>query len=367
MIGASAAFHLAEAGAEVVLLEAGELGAGSTTKSAGGFRLQFSDPINIELAKRSVAAFEEFGTRPGADIDLRQVGYLFLLDDPADVVEFERAVALQNSLDVPSRMLDVAEARALSPLIDTSGVLAATFCPRDGHCTPDAVVQGYAHAARARGARTVVRCAVSGLGSSADGWIVRTERGDVRTPIVVCAAGAWSRAVGRWADVDLPVEPVSRPVWFTEPMSGLPAQVPLTVDFGTGLYFHREGHGLLFGMADPDQPTGFDAPTRPDWLECVADVIARRAPSLLDVGVAGGWSGFYETTPDHNAIVGETLGSGGRFVVATGFSGHGFQLGPAIGEVLRDIVLGSTPAVDISGFALDRFTVGAARPERHIV
>ena len=71
----------------------------------------------------------------------------------------------------------------------------------------------------------------------------------------------------------------------------------MTIDFTTGFYFHSEGPGLLFGMADPDQPAGFDAPMRHDWLEVVGDVVAHRAPALLEVGIAGGWHGFYETTP----------------------------------------------------------------------
>ena len=94
--------------------------------------------------------------------------------------------------------------------------------------------------------------------------------------------------------------------------------------------------GLLFGMADTAQPAGFDAPMRPDWLEVVGEVVAHRAPALLDVGIAGGWHGFYETTPDHNALIGEAAGVS-RFLYATGFSGHGFLLGPAVGEVLPEL------------------------------
>jgi sarcosine oxidase, subunit beta len=122
----------------------------------------------------------------------------------------------------------------------------------------------------------------------------------------------------------------------------------------------------LFGMADPRQPAGFDAPTRRDWLEVVSEVVARRAPALLDVGVAGGWHGFYETTPDHNALIGEAA-TPSRFLYATGFSGHGFQLGPAVGEVMRDLVLDRTPPVDTSAFAVERFARNDVRPEMNIV
>src|SRR5512143_692052 len=164
VMGASTAFHLAEAGVtNVVLLEADQLSCGSTSKSAGGVRLQFSDETNIALALRSMDAFERFGTRPGADIGLRQVGYLFLLTDPADVPIFEANTALQNSMGVPSRMISAAEAGELSPLAIVDDVLAASMCMRDGHATPDAVVLGYAMAARDLGATVVTRCPVVGI------------------------------------------------------------------------------------------------------------------------------------------------------------------------------------------------------------
>ncbi len=368
VMGASAAFHLAEAGmTDIVLFDADQLAAGATAKSAGGFRLQFSDEINIALAQRSIDALERFHERPGGDIDMHQVGYLFLLDDPADVAVFERNVALQQSMGVPSRMLTPAEAAELSPLADMAGVLAASFCPRDGHCSPEAVVHGYAFAARDLGARIVQFCPVTAI--EHDGariTAVVTPRGTVRTPVVINAAGPWAGKVARLAGVDLPVEPVSRPIWYTEPMAHRPASVAMTIDFSTGFYFHAEGEGLLFGMADPDQPAGFDAPTRRDWLERVGEVVARRAPALLEVGIAGGWDGFYETTPDHNALIGEHAAPS-RFLYATGFSGHGFQLGPAVGEVLRDLVLRREPPVDVSGFDVARFRSGTVRPEHNIV
>ncbi len=367
VMGASAAFHLAEAGVtDVLLLEADQLSCGSTSKSAGGVRLQFSDEINIALALRSMDAFERFGARPGADIGLQQVGYLFLLTDPGDVSVFEQNTALQNSLGVPSRMISAAEAGRLSTLANVDDVLAASICMRDGHATPDAVVLGYATAAREMGVGISTQCPVTGIAvDDGDITAVHTVLGSVATSTVICVAGPWSRSVAAMAGVDLPVQPVARPIWFTEPMPQRPDRVPMTIDFTTGFYFHSEGPGLLFGMADTQQPAGFDAPMRADWLEVVGEVVAHRAPALLDVGIAGGWHGFYETTPDHNALIGEAAHVS-RFLYATGFSGHGFLLGPAVGEVLRDLVMGHTPPVDVSGFDVDRFS-RETRPEHNIV
>ena len=348
-------------------MDRGELAGGSTSRAAGGIRAQFSDPLNIAIGLRSIDAFTRFGKRPGAEIDLHQVGYLFLLDRPEDVAAFEEGVALQNELGVPSRLLSVQRAQELCALAGLDGVLAATFCPLDGHASPEAVVHGYAAGARALGATVATRCAVTDV-VTVDGAIqgVATEAGSIETGVVVCAAGAWSSAVARSAGVDLPVVPVLREVGFTGPTEGLPDRIPLTIDFSTGFYFHREGPGILFGMADREQPPGLDTPTDPAWLERVLAVAERRAPALLDLGIAGGWKGAYEVTPDANALVGETLDVH-RFLYATGFSGHGFLQGPAIGEIVRDLVLGRAPFVDVAPLSVERFARDTPRPEHNVV
>jgi sarcosine oxidase subunit beta len=369
VIGTSIAFHLAEAGVgDVVLLERDGLGSGSTSKAAGGVRAQFSDRLNIELGARSLEAFARFGERPGQEIDLHRVGYLFLLSTPADVEAFERDVALQNELGVSSRMIDVAEAKRLSPLIETGGLLAAAFSPDDGHCTPESVVLGYASAARRLGATLLTGTTVTGLHTRGDEVrTVVTDRGGIEVGTVICAAGAWSRAVGAMVGVDLPVTPVRRQVVFTEPMPELDPVVPFTIDFATSFYFHREGRGLLLGMSDPEQVPGFHLGYSQDWLPRLGEAMAARAPRLLDVGLSDGWAGLYEVTPDHNALIGRAS-TPANFLYATGFSGHGFLQGPAVGEVVRDLVMGATPVVDVGPLGAERFADGAAqRPESHIV
>ncbi|MFC0429462.1 FAD-binding oxidoreductase [Kutzneria buriramensis] len=367
VMGLSAAFHLAEAGVDVMLLERDELGSGSTCRAAGGVRAQFSDPVNIELARRSLTAYESFGRRPGAEIDLRQHGYLFLLDNDADVAAFEAGVRLQNQLGVPSRMLTVEQAVELSPLIVGDGLLAAAFSPTDGHCTPEAVVQGYARGARALGARIRQHCAVTGI-EAADGVItgVRTTDGLVDTSTVVVTAGAWSAEVGAMAGVPLPVVPLRRQIIVTSELPDVRADLPMTIDFGTSFYFHPEGPGLLVGMSDPDQEPGFHLGTGDEWLPGLAEAVQRRAPALADVGIAHRWAGLYEMSPDHNALIGEARDVS-RLLYATGFSGHGFLQGPAVGEVLRDLVLGVPPVVDVSGLSAGRFAARSARPELNCV
>ena len=368
VIGLSAAYHLARAGVrDVVLLEQGALGSGSTCKAAGGVRAQFSDEVNIELGLRSLRTFEGFEEQFGQQIDLHQVGYLILLDDPSDVAAFEASAALQRAAGIDSHVIDVAEAKRLSPVIDTDGLLAAAWTPRDGHCTPEAVVAGYATAARRAGARIVTGCRVTGIDVDGDEITgVRTSEGDIATDAVICAAGAWSKQIGAHAGVDLPVEPLRRQILITEAMPGLDPRTPFTIDFATSFYFHGEGPGLLLGMSDPDESVGFAQSRSDAWLPRLGEVIERRAPAIAEVGIASGWAGLYEVTPDHNALIGEAE-QVSRFLYATGFSGHGFLMGPAVGEVVRDLYLGRTPCVDVSGFTAERFRGSGVRPELNII
>jgi sarcosine oxidase, subunit beta len=368
VIGTSIAFHLAEAGVpDVMLIERDELGAGSTSKAAGGVRAQFSDALNVQLGARSLQAFADFGARPGQEIDFRPVGYLFLLSRPDDLAAFERSIELQNRLGVPSRLIDPDGARRLSPPIDTDGLLAAAFSPHDGLATPEAVVQGYAAGARRHGAHLETACEL--LEVRLRGDVIQaavTSKGVVETPALVCAAGAWSRRVGAMVGVDLPVTPYRRQVLLTEPVPGLPENLPMTIDFASSFYFHREGPGLLMGMSLDDEPPGFNLDRDDAWIPRLAEVLARRAPSLADVGVAGGWAGLYEVTPDHNALIGEAARPA-RLLYATGFSGHGFLQGPAVGEVVRDLFLGRQPPVDVAPLAVDRFQQAKDRPELNVV
>jgi sarcosine oxidase subunit beta len=352
VIGTSIAFHLGEAGVEdVLLLERGELGSGSSSKGAGGVRAMFSDELNVRIAMRSLEAWAAFGERPGWEIDLHRVGYLFLLDRDEDVTGFERGVELQNRLGVPSRMVSVDEAHELSPLAGLEGVLAAAFCPLAGHATPEGAVQGYASAARALGVRIETHREVTALQPGA----VVTEAGSIETECVVCAAGPWSRQCGEMARVALPVVAERRRIGYTGAVE-IEGSVPMTIDFASGFYFHREGPGLLFGTNDV-------CATQDEWLECAVPVLRRRAPILLDAPIAGGWWGDYEMTPDHNALIGEASAPPGRFLYATGFSGHGFQQAPAVGEIVRDLYLHRQPFVDVAPLAADR----AERRERNVV
>lgn len=366
VMGASAAFHLAEAGVSVVLLERDELASGSTSRAAGGVRANFSDELNISLGKRSLELFADFPQRPGQEIDLHRSGYLFILTRPDDVDLFTASVALQNSLGVESRMIDVEEACRLSPLLDPEGVLAAAWSPNDGHCTPESVVQGYASGARRHGAIVRTGVEVTGIDSSGgEITAVHSTDGSIQTGCVIDCAGAWSPQIAAYVGIDLPVTPYKRELLVTEPMPE-PIEMAFTIDYATTFYWHREGPGILTGFSRKDVDPGFDISRDADFPERLAELAAVRAPALLDLGVRSGWAGLYEVTPDHNALLGESKDVS-RFLYATGFSGHGFLQGPAIGEILRDMYLGITPFIDVSPLDVARFASGELRPERNIV
>jgi sarcosine oxidase subunit beta len=251
-------------------------------------------------------------------------------------------------------LLTAAEARELVPPLAVDDVLAAAFCPMAGYVTPELVVQGYVRRATELGARVEQSCPATRI-VVRDGCVagVETPRGTIETERVVCAAGVWSRELAATAGVELPVEPERRWTFFTEEAAGFPDELPLTIDFSTGFYFHREGRALALGG-------------REQTLEELAPLAVRRVPSLETIGVRSSWWGFYEMSPDHNAIVGAAEQLAG-LCFATGFSGHGFQQGPVIGEHLAELALGLEPTFDLAPFSLTRFAAGRARLEHNVI
>ena len=379
-IGASVAFHLAEDGVDVLLLEADELASGSSGKPIGGVRAQFSDPANVDLGNRSLELYEDFANRPGADIGLQQPGYLFLLPDAADVALFEESVAMQNEHGVASRMLSPDIVRRLNPYVDVDRYAGAAYAARDGFAHPKAVVEGYAAGVERLGGTVRTHVTAGDVETRGDAVVaVWTSKGRVRTGAVVLCAGAWSRDVAARAGLDLPVDPYRRQIGFTPALEPAPVRIPFTIDYGTTFYFHNaEPDGLLLGIADPATPIAFERTYDPAWLPLLRGAIGACAPELSDVPVARGWAGLYEMTPDHNALIGEATGVPGRVLYAAGFSGHGFLQAPAVGEAVRDLYAGRPPRTDVSGFSADRFagdtgadttTTGSGRrgPESNII
>ena len=369
VMGASAAYHLAQRGMkDVVLLERDEFfGQGATGRCAGGIRYQFATGINIELSKASLPMLERFKEELGQDIDLNQCGYLFLLTSVEDVAQFERNVALQRSLGVETEWLSGDEVRERLPQMRLEDVVAGTFYGRDGLCDPNSVVMGYIQAAGRSGVKCLTGIEVTGI-SLRSGRLqaVETNQGSIATALALNAAGPWAALVGEMAGVKIPITPVRRQMLTTTPLEGIPEDFPMVIDFAQSLYFHREGEGLLTGMSNPDEEVGYDQEVDEDWELVNLEKAIERLPLLEKAGLLAHWAGLYEVTPDAHPIFGETELEG--FFLVGGFSGHGFMHGPISGKLMSEIMLdGAFESVDVSKLDLRRFTEGRLIQEYNVI
>jgi sarcosine oxidase subunit beta len=169
------------------------------------------------------------------------------------------------------------------------------------------------------------------------------------------------------AGVELPVDPYRRMSFITEPFAALPPTLPMTIEFSSGLYFHPESRGFLFGMGNRTEPSSFDKTVDEEWMLAVVEKLVERAPAFEEASVLRGWAGFYEVTPDDNPLLG-WVGEPEGLAVAAGFSGHGFMQGPAIGACLAELILdGAATTVDIAPFRPSRFAEGALAPEHNVI
>jgi sarcosine oxidase, subunit beta len=368
IIGAACAHQLADAGLDVVVLERNEAAAmGSTGRSAAGVRVQFVEPVNVALSLASIREYREFEERYGADSGYRPVGYLLLVPDGGWEPHL-RGVEVQRSLGAPVEVLTVDEARRRFVDLDPRGLAGATFGPVDGVVDPHLVTHAYLGRARELGAEVRYRTEVLALDHDGGGWRIGTSDGELRARTVVNAAGGWAGAVARLAGLEVPVEPVRRMIFLTGPVEGR-ATTPLVVDLDTGAYFRSEGDRLLFGRSNPDEAPGFVPGIDWDWLEPTVQALVGRFPWFVDESLdrAASWHGYYEITPDHNAILGASELAPG-WVDACGFSGHGVQQAPAVARAIREeIVDGRAHTIDIDPLRITRFSDGRRRDERNII
>jgi sarcosine oxidase subunit beta len=299
---------------------------------------------------------ERFEEELGQNIDLRWPGYLFLLDNEADLATFRRNVAMQNRLGVPSQIIARDEAHALAPLLVMDDILAAAWHAGDGLADPNGVVQGYAASARRLGAQVATGVEATGIqveGGRIAG--VETSAGAIATRQVVDAAGPWAGQVAALAGVDLPIVPVRRQIAVTTPLPGVPADFPFVIDFSRSLYFHREGQGILTGQSNPDEKPGFDQSVDRQWTEQHLERAAWRFPLLAHAGLLSEWAGLYEVTPDAHPVI-DTLTDPAGLTIVAGYSGHGFMHGPISGLLAAELILdGRAHSLDIRQLRFGRF------------
>ncbi len=370
VMGASSAYHLARrGGVRVVLLEkAPLLGSEATGKCAGGIRYQFATEINVRLSQLSLPLLERFADELGQDIDLRWPGYLFLLDNPADLATFRANVAMQNRLGVPTQLLTPDDIGGLVPELVLNDVLGAAWHAGDGLADPNGVVQGYAAGARRHGAQIytgVSAAAITVTGGRVCG--VSTSHGAIAAPVVVDAAGPWAGLVAAMASVDLPIVPLRRQIVVTAPLPGLRPDFPFVIDFSRSLYFHREGQGILTGQSNPHETPGFDQSVDPTWTLQHLERAVARFPQLEQARILRQWAGLYEVTPDAHPIIDRLYDPDGLVIVA-GFSGHGFMHGPVAGLLVSELILdGHAHSLDIHQLRFSRFAAGDLVREHNVV
>jgi sarcosine oxidase subunit beta len=355
-IGASIAYHLARRGArDVVVLERDLVGAGSTSKAAGGIRVQFATRVEIEFSQRGIAFFERFEDEMGVPCDFHQEGYLFVVTDEPTLARFRTNVALQRSLGADVRIIGPDDARALVPSLVVDDALAAVWGPADGYASPNDVVQAYAAQARARGVRILEGTPVTGIRVEGDRVAaVDTPAGPIATRLVVNAAGPWAPLVGRMAGLELPVDPRRRHIFVTDAFDGIRHPMPLVTDTGSGFYCRSEQGAILMSPGDIGATTEYEAQV--DWamLEVAVEKAMRRIPALEGAQVRHAWAGLRPLTPDGRAILDWAPGVEGLYL-AVGFCGHGFQHSPGVGETVAEVLLDGRSTLDIQDLRLGRF------------
>jgi sarcosine oxidase, subunit beta len=343
-IGASVAYHLAELGAnDVVLVDRGEIAGGSTAKAMGGVRQQFSTEAEVVLARESIRFFEELGPPY-----FHQVGYLFLATTEPGRRVLEERRELQAGLGVPVEPLDPERVAAVAPGVRVDDVHGGVFCAEDGVADPSAVTRELVRRAVERGVE--LREHTSGE--------------EVGGDVLVIAAGAYSAEVGAAFGVQLPVRPLCRQLIRTRPLPGLAQTLPMVLESETGFHFRRREQSLVIAMTDPSPRWGFAEEVDESLLPDRLARLAHRFPAAAGVGVERAWAGLYDMTPDAHPIVGRIADG---LYAACGFSGHGFMQSPAVGLALAQEVLAGEVSLDLSPYRLERFEGAAVFPEEVIL
>ena len=364
IVGSSIAYHLTAAGCRDVLVLERETaqGKGSTGKSMGGVRAQFSTPVNIQMSLYSIPFYAGFDERLGSPAGYRPQGYLFCATNEKHLAylktNFEKQVAM-GLKDV--RLISTDDIRGMFPQLRSDDIVGGSFCSTDGFVDPYSAMIGFMTCAADHGAKLWKNTQVTGIQRDSKGISgVETSRGFIATRRVVNAAGAWASEVAAMVELDLPVEPLRRMLVPTEPFDQFPHSAPMIIDMSTGFHFRPEGLGFLLAWNDPEETPGYKMDFEPAFIEKILTRAADRVPVFenLAVNPKRAWAGLYEMTPDHHPILGEAPGVPG-FFLANGFSGHGVMHAPATGKILSDLILtGKTGLVDASLLGLSRFAEG---------
>ncbi len=368
IVGSSIAYHLVAAGCKDVLVLERDTsqGKGSTGKSMGGVRAQFSTPVNIQMSLYSIPFYSTFDERLGYPCDYRPQGYLFCATSDNHVAYLSANYEKQVALGLKNvRMVAGDEIRGMFPQIRGDDIVGGSFCSTDGFVDPYSAMIGFMTWASDHGATLWKNAGVNSIkrvGERSDrgSFEIATTRGSISTRAIVNCAGAWAAELAAMLGVSLPVEPLRRMLVPTEPFDQFPHTAPMIIDMSNGFHFRPESRGFLLAWNDPEETPGYKTDFEPSFIEKILTRAADRVPLFESVPVnpKRAWAGLYEMTPDHHPILGESPEVPG-FFFANGFSGHGVMHAPATGKILSDLILtGKTDLISASLLNFSRFAEG---------
>lgn len=371
-IGTSIAAHLAELGfTDVLVLEKEKMiGLGSTAKCAGGVRAQFSTPINISMSHYSIAEFEKIHAEYG--IQYVQCGYLFVLRSDEQKQRYLRNMQLQRDHGVDVRFLSPADVAEFAPNYNMDGVVGGTFGAKDGLIDPYMMCDAYFKRSRSSNIEFLTGAACVGLKTSGSKVThVVTDQGPIEAGVVVNAAGPYAKVIGQMAGVPIPIEPLRRMITTTGDLDFVTEKFPMVVDVTTGMYMHREGGGLLIGLANEKEKPGFQETIDTDFLDTMLMTALDVMPCLADAEIKtkypGTWAGLYEDSPDHHAII-DRIPDFDNFYVCGGFSGHGLMHAPAAGLAVAELIVrGKCVTFDLTPLRFRRFAENDLTVEKNVI
>ena len=369
VMGASTAWHLASRGCrDVLLLDRGAApGSGSTSRATGGFRAQFSTPVNVRLSLLAREKLRRFGDQVGGDCGYQPHGYLWLASTDAAMAALAEARAVQHAEGLDEAVaVSPADIARLNPAVDLEGVAGGAYCPTDGFIRPSGILAGYLDAAVRLGVKIRWEVAVTGIATRAGRATgVSTTAGPIGCDAVVNACGAWAGQLARASGFDLPVTPLRRQVAATVATDVLPASMPMTIFTADGFHLRtRDGRVLLLWPTAGVAGDPFAATVDDGWIAEVAARARARRPVLGDTPIdrSACWAGLYEMSPDGHAIVGPAPECPNLYLI-NGSSGHGVMHAPALGHLLAEIVLdGAASAMDTTALRPSRLADGDTNP-----
>ena len=362
VMGCSILYNLARRGVtNTILLEKEVLGSGSTGRSQAICRMHYSNPVTASMAWESLKLFTNFDDAVGGPSGFVKTGYLVIVE-PVERPGLERNVAMQQELGISTGQINTEDLRDLAPMIDVAEGECLAWEPESGYADPYLVTTSYASAARALGAEIQLRTPAAGI--EVTGGRIRgvvTNQGEVETPVVVVAAGPWSRHELAKLGIDLPLIAVRHQVAsLTRPVERLPHH-PTVGDIAQSFSFRPDGAAMTLVGFGEDEEVSVEAYNQGVDMAGVAETLARlahRMPAMADSYFRGGWSGLFAVTPDWHPILDRVPGVEGLYC-AVGFSGHGFKLSPMIGATMAELITeGRGTSIDISPLRFSRFAEG---------